>query len=313
MQWAVATYDTAFGYVSAHGAPLLDLLDPQPDERIIDLGCGTGVSTAEIAARGAEVVGIDESLEMVNAARSQNPHLSFAVGDAHDFTLSEPYDAVFSNSALHWMTRDPSAVISRVHAALRPGGRFVAEMGGAGNCAELITAVQTAWRVFGLPEPELPWYFPTPAEYATRLEECGFVVRLMEYFDRPTRLTECPEGAADWVRLFAPELIAEVPPELAGPLLDRVNELAAPALRRESGWMADYVRLRFAAVRQPGGGDELVQPPAPKAPPTPHTPPDPTGPSGPHLSDLPHAPSAPQAPSAPYSPSAPQTHSAPQA
>ncbi|MFL6055778.1 MAG: class I SAM-dependent methyltransferase [Actinoallomurus sp.] len=299
MQWAVAAYDTAFGYVSAHGAPLLDLLDPQPDERIIDLGCGTGVMTVEIAERGAQVLGIDESLEMVNEARSQHPHLSFAVGDAHGFTISERYDAVFSNSALHWMTRDPSAVISRVHAALRPGGRFVAEMGGAGNCAELIAAVQTAWRVFGLPEPELPWYFPTPAEYATRLEEGGFVVRLLEHFDRPTRLAECPDGAADWVRLFAPELIAEVPPELAGPLLDRVNELAAPALRRESGWMADYVRLRFAAVRKPGG-EELVQPLAPNESSGAHTPPGPQTPPTPHAPSAPHAPSTAQASSTPH-------------
>lgn len=249
MQWAVATYDTAFGYVSAHGAPLIDLLDPRPDERIIDLGCGTGGMTVEIAARGAEVLGIDGSVGLVNTARSEHPNLSFVVGDAHDFTVGDRYDAVVSNSALHWMTRDPSAVISRVRAALRPGGRFVAEMGGAGNCAALVTAVQTAWRVFGLPEPELPWYFPTPAQYATRLEEAGFTVRLMEFFDRPTRLTECSDGAADWVRLYAPELIAELPPEVAGPVLDKVNELAAPALRRESGWMADYVRLRFAAVR----------------------------------------------------------------
>ncbi|MDN3352673.1 class I SAM-dependent methyltransferase [Actinomadura sp. DC4] len=249
MQWAVATYDTAFGYVSAHGAPLIDLLDPKPDERIIDLGCGTGGMTVEIAARGADVLGIDGSVEMVNTARSEHPNLSFAVGDAHDFTTGDQYDAVVSNSALHWMTRDPSAVISRVREALRPGGRFVAEMGGAGNCADLITAVQTAWRVFGLPKPELPWYFPTPGQYAARLEEAGFTVRLMEFFDRPTRLAECPDGAADWVRLYAPELIAELLPEVAGPVLDKVNELAAPALRRESGWMADYVRLRFAAVR----------------------------------------------------------------
>src|SRR5262245_17874315 len=133
MRWAVATYDTAFGYVSAHGAPLIDLLDPSPDERIIDLGCGTGGMTVEIAARGAGVLGIDGSVEMVNTARSEHPNISFVVGNAHDFTVGDQYDAVVSNAALHWMTRDPSAVLSRVHAALRPGGRFVAEMGGAGN------------------------------------------------------------------------------------------------------------------------------------------------------------------------------------
>jgi trans-aconitate methyltransferase len=249
--WVVATYDSAFGYVSAHGAPLVDLLDPQPGEKIIDLGCGTGALSAEIAARGAEPLGIDGSPALVGQARMLNAGLSFTVGDAGDFTVTEPFDAVASNAALHWMTRDPDAVITRVHAALRPGGRFVAEMGGAGNCAELIAAMQTAWREFGLAEPELPWYFPSPAEYATRLEAGGFTVRLLEYVERPTRMTEGPNGAADWVRVFASGPLNAVPPQAVEPLLARINDLAAPALRRESGWMADYVRLRFAAVRKP--------------------------------------------------------------
>ncbi len=253
MNWAVTTYDSAFGYVSAHGAPLVDLLDPQPGEKIIDLGCGTGTFTAEIAERGAEVLGIDAAPEMIAQATALYPGLSFAVGDAHTFTTAMPYDAVASNAALHWMTRDPDSVIAQVHAALRPGGRFVGELGGAGNCAELIVAMQTAWRVFGLGEPDLPWYFPSPAEYATRLEDGGFTVRLLEHADRPTRMVEGPDGAADWVRVYARSALADVPPELVDPLLERVNELAAPALRRESGWVADYVRLRFAAVRKPDG------------------------------------------------------------
>ncbi|WP_192810135.1 class I SAM-dependent methyltransferase [Actinomadura rudentiformis] len=257
MNWAVTTYDSAFGYVSAHGAPLVDLLDPQPGERVIDLGCGAGTFSAEIAERGADVLGIDGSLDMVAQATAHYPGLSFAVGDAHNFTTSESFDAVASNAALHWMTRDPDAVIASVHAALRPGGRFVAEMGGAGNCAELIAAMQTAWRVFGLGEPELPWYFPSPAEYTNRLEEGGFTVRLLEYADRPTRMTEGPNGAADWVRTYAASAMADVPPELVEPLLGRINDLAAPALRRESGWVADYVRLRFAAVRKPDGKSPL--------------------------------------------------------
>lgn len=253
VNWAVTTYDSAFGYVSAHGAPLVDLLDPQPGERIIDLGCGAGAFTAEIAEHGAEVLGIDGSPNMIAQATALYPGLSFIVGDAHDFTVGGSFDAVASNAALHWMTRDPDAVISRVHAALRPGGRFVGELGGAGNCAELIVAMQTAWRVFGLGEPELPWYFPSPAAYATKLEEAGFTLRLLEHADRPTRMTEGPNGAADWVRAYAARALADVPPELVDPLLDRVNDLAAPALRRESGWVADYVRLRFAAVRRSDG------------------------------------------------------------
>lgn len=243
-------YDSGFGYVSPQGAPLVDLLDPQPGERVLDLGCGTGVLTAEIAARGASVLGIDGSLAMIEKALAQYPGIDFIVGDGHDFTVAQAYDAVFSNAALHWMSRDPRTVVANVREALRPGGRFVAEMGGAGNCAELTAAVSTAWREYGLREPELPWYFPTPAEHSRLLEKEGFVVRLLEYFDRPTPLDECPRGAADWVRVYAGTLLDGLPADLIEPLLRRVNELAAPALRRESGWMADYVRLRFAAVRR---------------------------------------------------------------
>ncbi|MFD0900721.1 class I SAM-dependent methyltransferase [Actinomadura sediminis] len=267
MNWAVTTYDSAFGYVSAHGAPLVDLLDPQPGERIIDLGCGTGMFSAEIAERGADVLGIDGSPEMVAQAAALHPGLSFIVGDAHDFTVGESFDAVASNAALHWMTRDPDAVIGQVHAALRPGGRFVGELGGAGNCAELIAAMQTAWRVFGLGEPELPWYFPTPAEYASKLEDAGFTLRLLEHADRPTRMVEGPDGAADWIRAYAGRALDAVPPELVEPLLTRVNDLAAPALRRESGWVADYVRLRFAAVRKPDGAPHVPGGPPPTDPP----------------------------------------------
>ncbi|GIH77383.1 class I SAM-dependent methyltransferase [Planobispora longispora] len=250
MRWTARTHDTGFGYVSAHGAPLVDLLDPQPGERIVDLGCGTGVLTAEIASRGAHVLGIDGSQAMIEKALAQYPGLDFIVGDGHDFVLAQPYDAVFSNAALHWMSRHPDAVIASVREALAPGGRFVAEMGGAGNCAALTAAVSTAWREYRLPDPDLPWYFPSPAEYASRLEKGGFAVRILEYFDRPTPLDECPNGAADWVRMFAGSLLHGVPADVVEPLLRRVNELAAPALRRETGWMADYVRLRFAAVRR---------------------------------------------------------------
>jgi trans-aconitate methyltransferase len=249
-RWNPRAHDSSFGYVSAHGAPLVELLDPQPGERIVDLGCGTGVLTAEIAARGAHVLGIDGSSAMIEKALATYPGVDFIVGDGHDFTLAEARDAVFSNAALHWMSRDPGLVIANVREALVPGGRFVAELCGAGNCAALTAAVSTSWREHGLPEPDLPWFFPSPAEYAVRLEKAGFTVRLLEYFDRPTPLDECPNGAADWVRMYAGSLLTGVPPELADALLRRVNELAAPALRRETGWMADYVRLRFAAVRR---------------------------------------------------------------
>ena len=140
-----------------------------------------------------------------------------------------------------------------VRAALRPGGRFVAEMGGAGNIAEILAAVGAALAEAGLPEPASPWYFPTPAQQAALLEGAGFRVARMEYFPRPTPLADCPDGLADWLEMFGRSLTAGVPADRLPRVLARVNELAAPRprLRRDGEWFADYWRLRFVAVADP--------------------------------------------------------------
>lgn len=250
MRWDPERYDTSFGFVAAHGASLIDTLDPRPDERILDLGCGTGELTAAIAGRGATVTGVDSSTEMVAKAAERFPQLRFRVADGHDFAVCEQgVHAVFSNAALHWMSRDPGAVVTRVRAALRPGGRFVAEFGGARNVATIIGAVAKAVRETGrVPAPH-PWYFPTPGEHVLRLEAAGLTVRHLDYFDRPTPLDDCPDGVADWVRMFGAGLLAGVPETEHASVLARVNELTTATLLRDGRWYADYVRLRFVATR----------------------------------------------------------------
>jgi len=134
--WNPEFYDARHSFVWQRGADLIDLLDPQTEERILDLGCGTGHLTAQIAARGAEVMGIDSSAEMIEEARKHYPALEFRVADARDFSLGQPVDAVFSNAALHWI-QPAERVVSCVWKALKPGGRFVAEFGGKGQRAEI--------------------------------------------------------------------------------------------------------------------------------------------------------------------------------
>ena len=126
--WDSTLYDAKHSFVWKHGASLLELLAPKPGERILDLGCGTGHLTAEIAKAGALVVGLDSSPTMIETARSAYPQLTFVEADARNFTLDAPCDAVFSNAALHWI-HDADAVARSVHQALKPGGRFVAELG----------------------------------------------------------------------------------------------------------------------------------------------------------------------------------------
>ena len=246
MRWDAARYDSSFAFVTEHGKYLIDLLGPVPGERIVDLGCGTGALTAEIAAHGAAVLGLDSSAQMIAKARADYPGLAFELADGHDFSVAEPQHAVFSNAALHWMSRDPDAVIARVRASLVPGGRFVAEFGAAGNCAKVLAATRAVWARHGV-ELAVPWYFPSPAEHAARLERGGFTVRMLRYFDRPSLLDRCPDGIADWLRMFGADIVAQLPPAAVPTALASVNEIAAAQLRRPDGWYADYVRLCFVA------------------------------------------------------------------
>src|SRR5678815_4450924 len=114
-----------------------DLLAPRPGERILDLGCGDGALTQQLAAMGVRVVGVDSSPEMIAAACTRG--LDARVIDAEQLPFVGSFDAVFSNAALHWM-HDPDRVVAGVFRALRPGGRFVGECGAEGNVATLVQA-----------------------------------------------------------------------------------------------------------------------------------------------------------------------------
>ena len=251
--WDADRYQRQFGYVSAMAGDLVELLDPRPGETILDLGCGTGELAAEIAAAGAEVWAIDADPAMVAAARERLGPGRVLLADGRDFTLPEPVDAVFSNAALHWMPR-PAEVIARVRAALRPGGRFVAELGGAGNIGAILEAFAAALAEAGVPEPPTPWYFPTPGRYATLLEAGGFRVARMEHFPRPTPLEGGDHALADWLAMFGRSLTAALPPDLKTRMVERTAELAAPRLRTDGRWVADYWRLRFVALAGTPGG-----------------------------------------------------------
>jgi trans-aconitate methyltransferase len=175
-EWNSARYAENARFVSDLGQPVLDLLDAQTGERILDLGCGDGALTEKIIAVGARVVAADSSEDMIAAAKRRG--LDARIADAYHLGFDSEFDAVFSNAALHWMKRDPEAVIGGVHRALNPGGRFVAEMGGFGNVAAITVALCATLRELGVPNPAatIPWYFPTAEQYREQLEDAGFAV-----------------------------------------------------------------------------------------------------------------------------------------
>lgn len=172
--WDATRYQDKHSFVWRYGADLLELLAPQPGERILDVGCGTGQLTAEIARRGAQVVGLDNLPEMLAEARRNFPELAFVLGDAASFAFPERFDAVFSNAALHWV-RNAHGAAASIAGALRQGGRFITEFGGKGNTASILAALRM---VLGPDAQEQsPWYYPSIGEYAPLLEQHGLEVR----------------------------------------------------------------------------------------------------------------------------------------
>jgi trans-aconitate methyltransferase len=243
-EWNSSRYDKNARFVSDLGEPLVDLLSPQPGERILDLACGDGVLTEKIIARGAEVVGVDGSSDMVSAARKRG--IDARLADAYQLDFAPEFDAVFSNAALHWMKRDPDAVIQGVRRALKPNGRFVAEMGGHGNVAAITVALCATIEKYGMNgEAMIPWYFPSADEYRERLNRAGFRTEYIELIPRPTPL---PTGMRGWLETFVIPFTNSLPQESRANFLDEVTERLRPVLCDASGhWTADYVRLRFLA------------------------------------------------------------------
>jgi trans-aconitate 2-methyltransferase len=252
--WDPALYDSKHSFVWKYGQELIELLAPVSGERILDLGCGTGHLTKRIADTGANVIGLDISESMIDEARRNYPELEFVKGDAADFAFAEPFDAVFSNAALHWVKRAEEAVAC-VARALKPGGRFVAEFGGKGNIQAIHTALRRALDELGWREGAKwnPWYYPSVGEYAGLLENHGLAVRSAMLFDRPTPLEEGERGLRLWLEMFAGDLLATMSPAAREQAIQSVERRLRPTQFSEGAWVADYARIRVMARRE--GGD----------------------------------------------------------
>lgn len=247
--WDAHHYDGKLGYVSEFGKDVVSLLLPKKGERILDLGCGTGDLSYEIARSGATVLGIDLADTMIEEARAKYPHIHFAVENGENFRIAEQFDAVLSNAALHWMKK-PSGVIESVWRALKPGGRFVAEFGGKGNVETIINALDSALRrIDASAESRNPWFFPSLGEYASLLEKQGFRVIYAVHFDRPTKLEDGERGLDHWLTAFAGHYFHGLHEAQRMQAIQEVKHAVRPKLFHDNSWFADYKRLRIVARR----------------------------------------------------------------
>ncbi len=247
-QWNAGLYDDKHSFVWKMAAGVLDLLEAKPGERILDLGCGTGHLTEQIAATGAKIVGVDRSPDMIRQAREKYPSLQFAVMDAREIRFAELFDAVFSNATLHWI-KEPEKVVVEIAKVLRPNGRFVAEFGGKGNVGGLMAAVERVWHKLNLPTPD-PWYYPSVGEYSSLLEKHGLEVSYAVLFDRPTPLEDGERGLRNWLTMFGGTFLDQLPEAQREGALAAIEQETRPALHRDGRWVMDYRRLRIVAKKR---------------------------------------------------------------
>jgi SAM-dependent methyltransferase len=241
-EWNALGYAQNARFVTDLGAPVLELLAPQSGERVLDVGCGDGVLTQKIADYGCHVIGLDSSPSLAKAARQRG--LEVIEQDATEMDFDRCFDAVFSNAVLHWI-KEADTVIQRVARALRPGGRFVAEMGGYGCVTTIQTALVAELDRRGYDgAAAVPWYFPTPEDYRSRLAKAGFHVPYIALIPRPTPLPDI----TGWLATFSGCFTALLPIAEREDYLACVRERIRSSLCDANGrWTADYVRLRFKA------------------------------------------------------------------
>jgi len=243
--WNPKCYAENARFVSDLATPLLTMLNPRPGEIILDLGCGDGALSKQIADSGCKLYAVDASFAQVEAARKRG--LQVAVMDGQQLSLNQVFDAVFTNAALHWI-KAPEAVIFGVCRILKPAGRFIGEFGGEGNVQTIRAALHAALRRRGIdPEAIDPWYYPSADEYSALLRRAGFTVDSIELIPRRTPL---PSDLSVWLDIFAQPFSRSVDDGDRQKFLDEVRAALEPHLRDATGtWIADYVRLRFRAFK----------------------------------------------------------------
>jgi SAM-dependent methyltransferase len=244
--WNPEAYAQHGSFVHGLAGGVVEWLDPKSGENILDIGCGDGQLTLRLAESGAVVTGVDLSPQMVAAARARGVSADEASAEKLPYADAK-FDAIFSNAALHWV-HDHDAMLAEAHRVLKPGGRFVAELGGHGNIAAIRAALIAVLECHGYAGREDNVnYYPTPESYSRRLERHGFNVERIALIPRPTPLGS--GGMAEWIKTFRRGVLDSLPESLRETVVNETVQLLANVLRDDDGnWTADYVRLRFAAT-----------------------------------------------------------------
>ena len=249
-KWKPELYNEKHSYVYQYGENLIKLLDPKENQRILDLGCGSGQLTSKINGFAKETIGIDKSADMIADAKTKFPNIEFKVGDAGNFKFDEKFDSIFSNATLHWV-KDYKGAIKCMYENLNSNGKIVLEFGGKGNIQTIVNELRNSLRKRGYDKQSnlKLWYFPSIGEYSSELESVGFRVLFAEHYDRPTELSDENSGIKDWISMFADSFFIGVSENHREEIKNEVKEKTKEKCLINGKWFADYKRIRIVAIK----------------------------------------------------------------
>lgn len=248
--WNSKLYDSNHSFISNFGNDLLELLAPEQHENILDLGCGTGDLTNILYQKNLNVIGVDNSKNMIMKAKEKYPNINFSVQDVTNLEYKNEFDAIFSNAVLHWV-KEPELALQNIYNSLKKGGRFIAEFGGKGNIQIIADGLinQMIEMGFDFNMEQFPWFFPSIGEYSSLMEKVGFKVTFAQHFDRPTPL-DGENGLRNWIEMFFSNMFEGIDAHKKNEFITKVENDLKSKLYKDGHWIADYSRIRVIGIKE---------------------------------------------------------------
>ncbi len=245
MEWNSTLYDKKHDFVAEYGKGLLEFVPQNTKQTILDLGCGKGTLTAQLAKLCNKIVGVDASQNMIDKAKEEFSDIEFKVCNALALPFEKEFDVVFSNAVFHWIS-DHDALLKNIHKALKPQGVLVCEFGASGNIATIESAFAEACNSLGYGY-KAKFNFPTAEDFGKLLKRNGFVIDRIYEYDRPTVLKDEEQGLVNWMKQFFVSELEVMPEHVQAMVFEKVEGLTRGALWNGAEWVADYRRLRAIA------------------------------------------------------------------
>lgn len=211
----------------------------------MDLGCGTGTLTIQLADLCHKVVGVDSSQSMIEKAKQQFSNIEFMVCDALALLFENEFDVVFSNAVFHWISNH-DALLKSIHKVLKPQGLLICEFGAKGNITTIENAFIKACNDLGY-DYKPKFIFSAVEDFGKLLENNGFVIDRIYDYNRPTVLKDGKQGLVNWMKQFYASELAAMPEKVQVMVCEKAEELTRGTLWNGEEWVADYRRLRVIA------------------------------------------------------------------